>query len=87
MPLSNIIASIVLCTSASLALAAEPAATTPSSVAQASAAQASSDAAAPGLTREQVRDAYLAARRNGDIPETEADLDVAQTKRHLVRRR
>jgi hypothetical protein len=82
MPLFNIIASIALCTSAGLALAAEPAAATPSS-----AAQAGSEAPAPGLTREQVRDAYLAARRSGDIPETEADLDVAQTRRHFARRR
>lgn len=35
-----------------------------------------------GLTREQVRAALFEARSKGEVPETEADMDVAQTRKH-----
>jgi len=38
-----------------------------------------------GLTRAQVRAEYLEARKNGTLPETEADFDVAQTKKHFAK--
>lgn len=37
------------------------------------------------LTREQVQAAYLEARKNGTLIETEADLDVAQTRKHYAK--
>lgn len=41
--------------------------------------------AATGLTRAQVIAELLEARKNGTIPETEADFDVAQTKKHFAK--
>ena len=35
-----------------------------------------------GLTREQVQKEFLDARKNGTLIETEADMDVAQTRKH-----
>lgn len=48
---------------------------------------ANNNTAAPaaGLTRAQVRAQAIAARKNGTLPETEADFDVAQTRRHVVK--
>jgi len=37
------------------------------------------------LTREQVIAEYLEARKNGTLIETEADMDVAQTRKHIAR--
>ncbi|MYM40114.1 DUF4148 domain-containing protein [Duganella qianjiadongensis] len=37
------------------------------------------------LTREQVQAAYLEARKNGTLIETEVDLDVAQTRKHFAK--
>jgi hypothetical protein len=51
--------------------------------------QQAQEGAAPeraGLTRAQVTAAFLAARRQGQIPETEADYDVAQTRKHQAKR-
>ncbi|WGG49188.1 DUF4148 domain-containing protein [Rugamonas sp. DEMB1] len=42
-------------------------------------------AAASGVTRAQVIAELLEARKNGTIPETEADYDVAQTKKHFAK--
>jgi hypothetical protein len=44
-------------------------------------------AARSGLSREQVRAEFLRARKNGSIPETEGDYDVAQTRRHVLEQR
>lgn len=41
--------------------------------------------AAPGLTRAQVIAELLEARKNGTIPVTEADFDVAQTRKHFAK--
>lgn len=49
---------------------------------QAAAAAAAVRPAATGLTRAQVIAELLEARKNGTIPETEADFDVAQTRKH-----
>ncbi len=52
---------------------------------QAAAAAAAVRPAATGLTRAQVIAELLEARKNGTIPETEADFDVAQTKKHYAK--
>jgi hypothetical protein len=39
----------------------------------------------PGLTRAQVQAEFYEARKNGTLLETEADFDVAQTKKHVVK--
>jgi len=38
-----------------------------------------------GLTRAQVQAQYIEARNNGTLPETEADFDVAQTRKHFAK--
>ncbi|MFS2007276.1 DUF4148 domain-containing protein [Duganella sp. CT11-25] len=38
-----------------------------------------------GLTRAQVQAEVIEARKNGTLLETEADFDVAQTKKHFVK--
>lgn len=38
-----------------------------------------------GLTRAQVQAEYLEARKNGTLIETEADMDVAQTRKHYAK--
>jgi hypothetical protein len=40
---------------------------------------------ASGLTRAQVQAEVVEARKNGTLLETEADFDVAQTKKHVVK--
>ncbi|MFS2138328.1 DUF4148 domain-containing protein [Duganella sp. Dugasp56] len=40
---------------------------------------------ATGLTRAQVQAEFLEARKNGTLLETEADFDVAQTKKHVAK--
>jgi hypothetical protein len=57
------------------AFAAEPAAP--------AASTAKADAPA-GKTRAEVQAEYLEARKNGTLLETEADFDVAQTRKHVV---
>lgn len=49
------------------------------------AAVAAARPAASGLTRAQVIAELLEARKNGTIPETEADFDVAQTRKHFAK--
>jgi hypothetical protein len=41
--------------------------------------------ASRALTRAEVRAQAIEARRNGTLIETEADLDVAQTKKHYAK--
>jgi hypothetical protein len=38
-----------------------------------------------GKTRAEVQAEYLEARKNGTLIETEADMDVAQTRKHIVK--
>jgi hypothetical protein len=38
-----------------------------------------------GKTRAEVQAEYLEARKNGTLLETEADFDVAQTRKHVVK--
>jgi hypothetical protein len=37
-------------------------------------------------TRAEVQAEYLEARKNGTLLETEADFDVAQTRKHIVKK-
>jgi hypothetical protein len=41
--------------------------------------------ASAGKTRAEVQAEFLAARKNGTLLETEADFDVAQTRKHVVK--
>ena len=38
-----------------------------------------------GKTRAEVQAEFLEARKNGTLMETEADFDVAQTRKHVVK--
>lgn len=55
-----------------------------SSAATTTAAAASTVQKPVGLTRAQVREQFLEARANGTLLETEADFDVAQTRKHFA---
>ena len=85
------IAALIL-TAASVTVHAEPA---PAKDAANAAATTTSAAAATtvavtaatpaGLTRAQVIAQVLEARKNGTLIETEADMDVAQTRKHYAK--
>ena len=47
-------------------------------------AAAASKAQPTGLTRAQVQAEFLEARKNGTLLQTEADFDVAQTRKHVA---
>jgi len=67
------------------AFAAEP---TPATTANTTATVAVTSTVADkdaGLTRAQVIAQTIEARKKGLIPETEADFDVAQTKKHFAK--
>lgn len=49
------------------------------------AANSAKSAAPVGKTRAEVQAEYLEARKNGTLLETEADFDVAQTRKHIVK--
>ncbi len=49
------------------------------------AANAAKAEAPAGKTRAEVQAEYLEARKNGTLLETEADFDVAQTRKHIVK--
>ena len=55
-----------------------------SSAATTAAAAASTTQPPAGLTRAEVREQFLEARKNGTLLETEADFDVAQTRKHFA---
>ena len=63
------------------AVAAEPTSATATQTAGAVLSVAKTAQASTGLTREQVIAETIEARKKGLIPETEADFDVAQTKK------
>lgn len=59
--------------------------TTAAQNAVAGSAVAASKAQQPtGLTRAQVQAEFLEARKNGTLLQTEADFDVAQTRKHVA---
>jgi hypothetical protein len=90
----TLIAALTLA-SAGTAFAAEESATASatSATAVSTAAAASTTAVAitrqapqqRGLTRAEVKAQVIAARQNGTLIETEADMDVAQTRKHYAR--
>lgn len=55
-----------------------------SSTATTAAAAVSTTQQPAGLTRAEVREQFLEARKNGTLLETEADFDVAQTRKHFA---
>jgi hypothetical protein len=68
------------------AATATTATTTAAQTAVANGALASTTKAQPaGLTRAQVQAEFLEARKNGTLIENEADMDVAQTKKHYTK--
>lgn len=69
----------------SAAPAAKPAPTAAPATVAAAALPATVSAQPAQLTREQVQAAYLEARKNGTLIETEVDLDVAQTRKHFAK--
>ncbi|GJJ05178.1 hypothetical protein RugamoR64_57160 [Duganella rhizosphaerae] len=73
-------------TTAPAAATSTSAATAAAQTAVANGALATATKAQPaGLTRAQVQAEFLEARKNGTLIETEADMDVAQTKKHNVK--
>ncbi|MQA37938.1 DUF4148 domain-containing protein [Rugamonas aquatica] len=68
------------------AATATAATTSAAQTAVANGALASTTKAQPaGLTRAQVQAEFLEARKNGTLIENEADMDVAQTKKHYAK--
>jgi hypothetical protein len=57
----------------------------PAPAAAAPATSAAKAEAPAGKTRAEVQAEYLEARKNGTLLETEADFDVAQTRKHIVK--
>ncbi|TFW22571.1 DUF4148 domain-containing protein [Duganella callida] len=68
------------------ASAAAPGAAARKAVADGALAAAAKADQPTGLTRAQVQAEFLEARKNGTLPETEADFDVAQTRKHVVKK-
>lgn len=60
-------------------------ATSAAKTAVANSALASVKVQPAGKTRAEVQAEYLEARKNGTLLETEADFDVAQTRKHIVK--
>lgn len=58
---------------------------TSASSAFAQSAPATKTASESHVTRQQVMDEFYAARKAGQIPQTEADFDVAQTRHQVAR--
>jgi len=81
-----IIATLTL-SAASAAFAAEDASanTAAASSAPVAATAVAATQQAKGLTREQVMAEFYAARKNGTLIQTEADLDVAQTQKQTAK--
>lgn len=80
-----LIATITL-SAASAAFAADNSTATTTTTAAAPAAAAVAASQKPqGLTREQVMAEFYEARKNGTLIQTEADLDVAQTRKQIAK--
>lgn len=69
----------------STAVAAEPAQSAANTSTAAAAVASTVVEQGKGLTRAQVIAQTIEARKQGLIPETEADFDVAQTKRQIAK--
>ena len=87
----TLIAALTLASAGTAFAAEESAAATSAAVSSAAAASTTTVAItqqAPkqrGLTRAEVKAQVIAARQNGTLIETEADMDVAQTRKHYAR--
>ena len=81
------IATLTIVAASATAFAADTPDTARVDAAGSPSASAASQPAAAGLTREQVLAALFEARSKGQVPETEADMDVAQTRKHQPQRR
>jgi hypothetical protein len=80
-----IIATITL-SAASAAFAADSSTTTAAAASAAPAAAAIAVTVKPqGLTREQVMAEFYEARKNGTLIQSEADMDVAQTRKQFAK--
>lgn len=77
---SNAQAQTTNTSAAATSAAATSAAQTATATAAVSATQTGS-----GLTREQVKAQFLEARKNGQLLQTEADFDVAQTRKQVAK--
>ncbi|WP_228895470.1 DUF4148 domain-containing protein [Pseudoduganella aquatica] len=73
--MKNLIATFALITAAAAASAQTAAPATDTKQPQAS----------TGLTRAEVIAEVIEARKNGTLIETEADMDVAQTRKHIAK--
>ncbi|MYM65337.1 DUF4148 domain-containing protein [Pseudoduganella sp. FT55W] len=72
-------------TATTTAPAATATATSAAKTAVANSALASVKVQPAGKTRAEVQAEYFEARKNGTLLETEADFDVAQTRKHIVK--
>ena len=82
-----LIAALTLATAGAAFGAENTEATVAASASTATAAAAVTTQQAPkqhGLTRAEVQAQVIAARKNGTLIETEADMDVAQTRKHYA---
>jgi hypothetical protein len=70
---------------AAFAIAATATTVTNAFAEDAPAAQTAKAEAPAGKTRAEVQAEFLEARKNGTLLETEADFDVAQTRKHVVK--
>ncbi|MBA5607253.1 DUF4148 domain-containing protein [Duganella sp. FT3S] len=86
MKTTALIATLIITAASATAFAADAPDTTRGEAADSASTTAQSQPAA-GLTREQVRAALFEARSKGEVPETEADMDVAQTRKHQAQNR
>ncbi|HJV01257.1 MAG TPA: DUF4148 domain-containing protein [Burkholderiaceae bacterium] len=82
MKTTALIATLIITAASATAFAADMPDTTRNEAAGSPSASAATQSEASGLTREQVRAALFEARSKGEVPETEADMDVAQTRKH-----
>lgn len=82
MKTTALIATLIITAASATAYAGDAPDTTRGEATGSSSATVSAQPAANSLTREQVRAALLEARSKGEVPETEVDMDVAQTQKH-----
>lgn len=76
------IATLIITAASATAFAADAPDATRADAGGSPSAAAPTQQEAATLTREQVRAALFDARSKGEVPETEADMDVAQTRKH-----
>jgi hypothetical protein len=86
--IKNAVAALALAAASAASAQAQPAVSAPATApATVPAPAAETKHAQPhsGRTRAEVIAEVIEARRNGTLIETEADMDVAQTRKHLAR--